>query len=97
MLDRLHRHRISHLLMELRVALGRGKAVLEQQVRMVQVNRRIAAARRRIDIDDLNVFADWAWSEFVLPTYLQGGLIDSKRLQTTAERRIVGIDAQWPA
>ena len=43
MADGLHRHRIDHLLVELRQALARLQPVLRQDLRLVQVDRRIGA------------------------------------------------------
>ena len=56
--DRGHRHRVDHLLVELRVALGRREAVLGQEERVVQVDRLVELLARRVVVDDLEVFAD---------------------------------------
>ena len=46
-LDRLHRHRVDHLLVELRVALARRPAVLRQQSASFEVHRIVPRCPRR--------------------------------------------------
>ncbi len=64
-LDRGHRDGVDHLLVELRVRLRGRQAVLRQQVRMVEIDRVVEDAAGRIDVDDLDVFADRARLEVV--------------------------------
>ena len=42
-------------------------AVGREQIRRIEIDRRIGGAARRIDIDDLDVFADRPGLEIVLP------------------------------
>ena len=61
---------------------------------MVEIDRRVAALARRIDIDHLEIFADGSGLEVVLPADIERGLVDGERVQVARQRRIVGIDAQ---
>src|ERR1700730_11143646 len=67
--DGAHRHRIVHLLMELRVRLRGRETVLAQEMGMIEIDGRIAAAARRIDVDHLDIFADRAGRELGLPRH----------------------------
>src|SRR5262245_32656048 len=62
-IDGLHRHRIDHLLMELRIGLGWRDSRLREDVAIVEVGRSVTALTRRIDIDDLDVFSNRTWLE----------------------------------
>ena len=91
MADRRHRDRVDHLLVELRVALRRRQAVLRHDRAVVQVDRRVEAPLGRIVVDDLEVLADRAGLEDVLPfvVALPGNasvdLVDPGRLELDAE------------
>ena len=49
--NRVHGHRVHHLLVELRIAFGRGGAILGQQVHAIEVDRLVPAAAGRVDIE----------------------------------------------
>ena len=66
MLDRLHGHRIDHLLMKLRMTLGRRQAILRKQMRIVQVHRLVAAIAGGIQVHHFEVFAHRAGTEALL-------------------------------
>jgi hypothetical protein len=55
--DGSHRDRIDHLLVELRIALGRRQAVLSEKIWIVEIDRRIGHVACGIDIDHLDVLA----------------------------------------
>jgi hypothetical protein len=57
-LDGLHGHGINHLLVELRVSVGRGMSVLNEKVGIVQIHWLIEAITPRVIIDDLEVLTD---------------------------------------
>src|SRR5215813_3282211 len=63
---------------------------------MIEIHRGIAALARRIDIDHFNIFADRARLEVRFPAYIERCLVDAKRFQAGAKRRVIGIDAQRP-
>ena len=56
--NRGHRHGVGHLLVELRIRLRRGQAVLRGQAQVVQVDRMVEAPARRVVVDDLDIFTD---------------------------------------
>ena len=74
--DCAHHHRVTHLLVELRDSLRGRKAVLRQKVRMVEINRRVGAAAGRIDVDDLNIFADRTRLKVFLPSHVDYRLVN---------------------
>src|SRR5690242_5497138 len=55
-LNRPHCHGVGHLLVELRRALARFKPVLCQDLRSVEIDRRIGAGRGWVDVHYLKVF-----------------------------------------
>ena len=63
---------------------------------MAQIDRRITALAGRIDIDHFDVLPDGTRLEVLFPAYIEDRLVDAKRLQTCAERRVVGIHAKRP-
>ena len=93
--DGLHRHRVDHLLVEGRVAFGGWPAILGQQLRLVQVHRVVEAVGRRVDVDDLEVFAHRSGFEF-LPGDVDDGLVDLDGVQLLGDGRVKRIDAQTP-
>ncbi len=93
--DRGHRHRVDHLLVELRVAFGRGQPVLRQQVRPVQVHRRVEAPARRVVVDDLEVLADRPRLE-ILPGHAEHRLVDQRRVELRGQARVERVGPQTP-
>ena len=81
MLDGLHRDRVDHLLMELRVCLRWAQARSAREVRVIEVDRGVAAATRGVDVDDFDIFADRAWFEVLFPANAQGAFIDADRFE----------------
>ena len=59
--DGLHGDGVDHLLMKARVRFGGREAGLGERGGMVEIDRRVGASGGRIDVDDLEVFADWTW------------------------------------
>src|ERR1035437_88408 len=55
--DGAHRHRVEHLLPELRITVRGRQSVVCQQLRLVQVHWRVKAATGLVLVDDGNVFA----------------------------------------
>src|SRR5262245_47695027 len=98
--DRSHRDRVDHLLMELWIALRRRQTVLREDVRIVQVDRRVEAAAGRIAVNDLEILADRPGLQRVpaarvaLPGHLQRDLVNSRGLQLDAEARVEGKDPE---
>ena len=70
MIDRLHRDRVAHLLMEPRVGFRRRQAVRCEQRRGIEIDGRIGGIARRIDVDHLDVFADRTRLEVIFPGHL---------------------------
>ncbi len=85
-----HRHRVHHLLVELRHALRGREAVLRQEHGIVQVNGGIERAVGVL-IDDLEVLPGGTGIE-ILPRHLQDRLIDEGGRQPGREAGIDGID-----
>ena len=92
-LDGLHRHCIDHLLVKLRQRLRRREARLGQDVRVIEVDRRIKAIARRIVVDHFDIFADRAGLDF-LPGDQKCRLVDVDGVHAHGEGRVVGEDAQ---
>ena len=101
--DRPHRDGVDHLLVELRVALRRRQAVLRDDRRVVEVDRLVEAAARRIVVDHLDVLADGAGLRGCpslcrrAPTGLASVTsLMPGRLQLDADARVEGEDSQPP-
>ena len=60
--DGRHDHGVDHLLVELRVAFGRRKTVLGEDVGVVEVDGSVKAAAGRIEVHDFDVLPDRARS-----------------------------------
>ena len=71
--------------MKLRIALRGSEAAFSKQKRIVEINRRIGHRTGRIDIDYLDIFADWTRQESVLaasvtlPGNVDYGFVDKCR------------------
>ena len=95
-----HRHRVGHLLVEPRVALGGRQAVLGQHVGVVQVDGRVEATARRVAVDHLDVLADRAGLELVavgeFPGEFEGDLVGAEGVELGREQRVEREDAEPP-
>lgn len=65
--------------------------MLRQHMRMIQIDRRVRARARGIDIDHLQVFTHRARLQVVLPSDLHHRFVDSQRFQAQAQRGVEGI------
>ncbi|WP_206107861.1 hypothetical protein [Paludisphaera rhizosphaerae] len=92
MLDRLHSDGVAHLLMKTRVGFRRLKTVGREQCGLVQVDRRISGVAGGIDVDDLDVLADWARPEAIFPRDFDRDAAHAGQLIAGGERRIEGED-----
>jgi hypothetical protein len=105
LLERPHRDRVHHLLVELRVGLRRFEAVLHRDVRVVEADRLEpdSLGSRRIDVDHFDATPGKAHRMLVfvlrrasqlqlLEPYLHGGLVLARALH----HRIDGKDAESP-
>ena len=93
--NRRHGDRVDHLLMELRVAFGRGQSVLREQIGVVQIHRRVEVIARRIVVDHLEIFAHRAGRE-VLPPGAKDNLVDEGRVHRGTCPGVEGVGAQPP-
>jgi len=66
-LDRLHRNRVTHLLVETRIGFRWLKAIGREQRWRVQVDRRIGGIAARVDVDNFDILADRTRLEIVFP------------------------------
>ena len=100
MTDGAHGDGVDHLLVELRVALRGSEPVLREQAGIVEIDRRIDHAARRIDVDDFEIFSDRTRLQSVvavaLPGDPNGDLLDGGRLGALGEARVECVDAQSP-
>ena len=98
--DRVHGHREDHLLVELRVALGRRQTVLRQEPGMVGIERLIERAAMLVVIDDLEVFVRRSETDRVLPAgfprQFDHRIVDDRRFQRDRSGGIERIDAHPP-
>jgi hypothetical protein len=96
--DGRHRHGIDHLLMELRLALGRCQAVRCEQIGIVEVYGLVGATARRIDVNDLDILAPWARGERpgfrTLPRNSDGRLAQVQCVEAVAEQGVRREDAK---
>src|ERR1035438_5761843 len=92
-LDRSHCDGIDHLLMETRVARIGVQAVIGNDIRVLEVYRRVVASGRRVVIDDFQVLANWTRLES-LPDYRNDDLIALDGLQLLRQAWISCIRAQ---
>ena len=94
---RFHGDGKHHLLVELRVAIGRRQSVLRQQHRIVEIDRRIKAAAGRIEIDDFDIFVNRTFRKRVFPTrfpwQLDNGVVDQRCIDF---KRSLGIEGEHP-
>ena len=91
--DRPHRDRVDHLLPELRVAVGRRQPVLREEVRIVEVDRRMQRLASLVLVDDRDVFARRPGLE-LLPGDAQRRLVHHRRLEARGRAGIDSEDAQ---
>lgn len=87
-----HGDAVHHLLVELGVGFGGAQTALCQQADVVQVHRLVTGSARRIDVNNLEVFADRAWPQ-VLPGDFERELVDRGGLETGGE---AGIECKDP-
>ena len=80
--------------MELRVCLRRREPIFRENVRMIEIDRRVAAPARRIDIDHFEIFADRSRSKLDLPRNGNGRLVHAEHQRIGLQAGIVGEDAQ---
>src|SRR5690349_24081528 len=83
--------------MELRRRFGRDQARLCQYMLVVQIDGRVAALAGGIYIDHFDVIANGTGLQILFPPDIYDGLVDAYRFELRGQRRIVGINAQWPA
>jgi hypothetical protein len=95
-LDRPHRHRIHHLLVELRARLRRREPVLGEQGAVVEVDGRVEAAARGVVVDHVQVVAARPGLELRLPRHLVDDLVDRGGLELGRELRVERVAAQPP-
>ena len=55
--DGRHGDRVDHLLVEQRIGFRRGHAILREHPLLIQIDRRVGDATRRVDVDHLEVLA----------------------------------------
>jgi hypothetical protein len=77
--------------MELRIALRRRKPVLCKNGRIVQINRIVIGLARRIDVDNVEIFAARTWVEFIFPFYFISDDADERRFELRDETWIEGV------
>ena len=66
-LNRFHRYRVNHLLMEARIGFRGPQSGLGQHIGMVQIHWRVTAARGWIHVDHLQVLAGRAGLQVIRP------------------------------
>ena len=91
-LDRGHRDRVDHLLVKLGIRLGRRMPVSRKKVRIVEVDRIVEDAARRVDVDDLDVFPDRAGLE-LFPGDCDRDLVERRRRNARREAR---VESEYP-
>ena len=96
MADRRHRHRIHHLLVELRIGLRRRQPVLRQQLGVIKIDRGIDRIAGGVDVDHLDILADRPGLELLLPGNPDGHFGDADHIMLPGEAGIEGVDAQPP-
>ena len=69
-MDDLHCDRKYHLLVELRIPLGRRQSVLRKKMRIVKIDRLVKLATGRIDVDDFEILVDRTDLQLVFPWLL---------------------------
>src|SRR5215831_19313407 len=97
-IDSAHRHRIGHLLVELRIGFRRREPAFVQDIRMVEVDWRIAGISRGIDVDDLEIFPDRPRSEVAFPRHGHDCDADVEHRRIRLLAWIVGVNlktAEW--
>ncbi|MNC94034.1 hypothetical protein D3C83_107930 [compost metagenome] len=75
MIDGLHRDRIDHLLMELRVQLRWRQAVAGKDVRIIQVDGSVETAARRIVVDNFKIVPNRADHLLRIKASYAGGVV----------------------
>jgi hypothetical protein len=89
----LHRDGIDELLVKLRVALARRQPLLRGDRLVRQVDRFVPASARRVDIDDLEVFATGARLD-LFERHLIEHLVDAGRVEPRREPGIQRVASQ---
>jgi len=88
---------IYHLLVELRIGLRRGKAILGEQTAVIQVHRGVKNLAGRVVIDYGKVFIGGTQIQLAFfPGKLDSDFIDVTRIDAPAENRIEGKGAKPP-
>ena len=82
--------------MKVRIAFRRGEPVVRQHEVVAQIDGRVGAVAGRIDVDDLDVFADRSGLEIAVPTHVDKHFADIVVFQLGTQARIEGEDAQTP-
>ncbi len=104
-LNRQHRNRVNHLLMELRIGFTRSQSVGRQQIRIIQVYRTIVFLDRGIVVEYFKVFPYGALPEFLFlfsfspslfPSHFVDDVVDLDSIQDQRERRIERVPSKTP-
>ena len=88
MFDSLHRNRVNHLLMELRIRFRRRQTIVSERQRPIQIDRRVADAGGRIDVNHFQVFAHRTRREIVFPNQIERSFVEPHRIRPCAEQGI---------